>query len=365
MHKSLLIGLSLTAAMVATGVSAAEYGRPITASIVTNNDSGNPTIRAGIAQQKQVYLMDIKLTAKEKQTFLHRATSQLMNATADDALPKKFDQGMNGVPVLDQGRHGSCVTFANTAAVDAVLGKGDYVSQLCSLELGSYFEKRGYEAFMPSGWDGSVGSLVLNQMMQFGIVNQVNQKNKSCAGLTSYPVDDEQNRGNPISLEDYHQLSETLPEGFYWDPMLTMRQRTQWDAAQTEANAQKVLTQVKQAVATKTDGNVTRVTFATLLPVSYCSAGACARFHATNDTWAFTDAMKRDSNPQFGGHEMVIIGYDDNATATDNAGKKHKGLLTLRNSWGTTAGDRGNYYMTYEFFKQYVMETQKIGVSNN
>jgi C1A family cysteine protease len=63
---------------------------------------------------------------------------------------------------------------------------------------------------------------------------------------------------------------------------------------------------------------------------------------------------------KLGGHEMVIIGYDDNAISTDRDMKVHHGLLTLRNSWGDKAGDHGNYYMSYDFFKKFAMEVQFI-----
>ena len=33
-------------------------------------------------------------------------------------------------------------------------------------------------------------------------------------------------------------------------------------------------------------------------------------------------------------HAIIIAGYDNEAVAVDNKGQKHKGLLTLRNSWG-------------------------------
>jgi hypothetical protein len=271
-------------------------------------------------------------------------------------LPKKMDQGMNGVPVLDQGRHGTCVTFATTAAVDALIGKGDYISQLCSLELGSYLEKRSY---LPSGWDGSMGPYILNQMLQYGIVSKDDQQNKTCAGVSEYPDTMESNVGNPISLDDYKQLSESLTEKMYWEPLVTFEQRLEWASS---AQAQAALTTVKKTLNAKVYGGVARVTFATILPVSHCNAGACGTFHEKNDTWAFTNEIKNDTNPDLGGHEMVITGYNDGAVAVDNEGKKHKGLLTLRNSWGTDAGDNGNYYMTYEFFKQYVMEVQKVAM---
>lgn len=355
MNKSLLLGLSLGAVLAATNAQAVEFGKPISATVATNQ-----SIKGVATQQKQVYLMNIKLTPEQKQKFFHYNRNSMQALASDDtSLPKKFDQGMNGVPVLDQGRHGSCVTFANTAAVDAVLGKGDYVSQLCNLELGSYLEKRSY---LPSGWDGSLGGLVLNQMLSFGIVSQETQKSKTCAGVSEYPLNNEANTGNEISVDDYHQLSEPLAEKLYWEPALTMQDRMQWSNTSTESSANKVLQQVKQTLSTKTATGMTRVTFAVIIPVAYCSVGACGKYHANNDTWALTDKIKNDPNPEVGGHEMVITGYDDAAIAIDNEGKKHKGLLTLRNSWGTDAGDQGNYYMTYEFFKQFVMEVQKIGV---
>lgn len=362
MHKSLLLGVTLTAAIAATAAQAAEFGRPVTATIVTNNQSSNQlndqSIKSALPRYKQVYLMNIKLTPQEKQHFInyHANTSHLF-ATANSSLPKKADQGMNNVPVLDQGRHGSCVTFANTAAMDALLGKGDYVSQLCSLELGAYLEKRSY---LPSGWEGTTGGYVLNQLLQFGIVNKGDEKSRSCAGVNEYPTEDESNTGNPITLDDYKQLSESLTDKVYWEPIMTFAQRISWTEATTPAKAQATLDNVKQTLTTKEAGADARVTFAVILPVSHCHAGACAKVHVANDTWAYTDEIKNDSNPQLGGHEMVIVGYDDNAVATDKEGKQHKGLLTLRNSWGSDAGDHGNYYMTYEFFKQYVMEVQKL-----
>ncbi|MGF2339111.1 C1 family peptidase, partial [Acinetobacter baumannii] len=64
--------------------------------------------------------------------------------------------------------------------------------------------------------------------------------------------------------------------------------------------------------------------------------------------------------PFFGGHEMIITGYDDNAIAVDDNGREHKGLFTLRNSWGEQFGDKGNFYMSYDYFKVLTIEAQRI-----
>jgi len=53
--------------------------------------------------------------------------------------------------------------------------------------------------------------------------------------------------------------------------------------------------------------------------------------------------IQRDAylKSEFSGHEMLITGYDDNAVAKDENGYEHRGLLTLRNSWGEDVGDHG------------------------
>ena len=59
------------------------------------------------------------------------------------------------------------------------------------------------------------------------------------------------------------------------------------------------------------------------------------------------------TNPQTGqpvtsqaGHSMLIVGYDD-----------HKQRYIVKNSWGTTWGDRGYCYMSYAYYNQYAYST--------
>jgi len=250
------------------------------------------------------------------------------------------------------------VTFANTAAVDALLGKGDYVSQLCSLNLGQYLENHSY--YM-SGWSGSWGETVLNQLIQFGIVNTSAQRANTCGGISEYPTES-YDTGNPMSLDEYHALSENIKANIVYRPFMTLTDRLHW-GKKIETNSAAILQHVKDALANKPDprdpNSAGLVTFGVLLPVNYCSVGACGSYHAKYDTWALTNAIKHNPS-SLGGHEMIITGYDDNAVVVDNEGKKHQGLLTLRNSWGSDAGDKGNYYMTYEFFRKFVIEAQEV-----
>lgn len=346
----------LLVSLLFTEAKAVSFDEPIFVSVKLNKPKGLQASQ--IPATKPIVLMNIQLTSKQKQNLLRYKEAsygpRLIQSTSN--LPVKKDLGMNNVPVLDQGHHGSCVTFANTAAIDALLGQGDYISQLCHLELGRYLQQRSYT---PSGWDGTWGTLVLNQIERFGIISKANQRDHSCAGVREYPSNEHTNTGNPMSLDEFKMLSENLNEKLYWHSLLSFSQRFEW-GENASSEAEHVLQEVKKTIVNKPANTDVRITFGALLPVSYCNVGACARFHADGDTWVLTNAIKQDANPNFGGHEMIITGYDDTAVAIDNEGQEHRGLLIIRNSWGEHAGDQGTFYMSYDFFKQFVIEVQKI-----
>lgn len=348
---------SLIASISMSSVSATQID-PVTSSVVVTKGQTKFSTYTGT---KEVFLMPVKLTKKQLAAFYKtKSLSSPTKLMQPLDLPSHVQRGMNNVPVLDQGRHGSCVTFAVTAAIDALIGKGDYISQLCSLELGTYLEKEGY---YPSGWNGSLDHIVLNQIEEFGFVNKQKQLEGLCAGVKEYPINDENNEGKSINLETYKPLSETLDTSntfFISDPLLTIMQRFESDS-----ETKKALMGVKKFLASKDTRINTGLVFGVLLPVRYCSAGACGTFRKKDDTWALTDAMKNDDHLEFGGHEMIITGYDDQAVAVDHEGKKHYGLLTLRNSWGDDVGDSGNYYMTYDFFKSFVLDVEKLYFAND
>lgn len=279
----------------------------------------------------------------------HVLTPAIRNQARSDDF-KNVQLGMNQVPVLDQGRHGTCVTFAVTAAIDAAINKGDYISQLCSLQLGNHLENYAYAY---SGWDGSWGSEVLKQMDLFGIVTKAQQKANGCGGLTEYPVS-ERSPNTEITVPDYHQMSERLTESLIdWSSILDVKQMNE------PTNMDKVLNDVKTALMA---GD--RLVFGMLIPdPSMGTAGALGRHHVTNDTWILTPEIIeiiKSNYVTYAGHEMIITGFDDDAIAIDSKGNTSRGLLTLRNSWGKFAGDQGDFYLSYDYFKTLVDDIQRI-----
>jgi len=304
------------------------------------------------AAVKEITLMKVKLSDKARQVVINRADK---TAKQNQALflntnqPGRVQLGMNNVPVLDQGNHGTCVTFANTAAIDAALNKGDYISQLCQLTLGRHLEMTAYS---PSGWDGSMGRTVLHQMEAFGLVSNDNQRSYGCGGLTAYPLAGPA-PDTEISLADYHAISEPMPNSIRWTSILDANQ-----SMLERTDTINTLNSIKTALRAHD-----RLTFGILLlDFDLGTAGAVGMHHTANDTWVLTPEIARDIylKPDFAGHEMVITGFDDNAIAVDDKGREHRGLLTLRNSWGNDVADHGDFYMSYDYFKVLAIEVQRI-----
>jgi hypothetical protein len=312
----------------------------------------NTTLNTTKTAPQSIKLLKIELNNSAVNTLSNRtllAQNKNNVLATNNNLPRKVDLGMNDVPVLDQGSYGSCVTFANTAALDAALNHGDYISQLCQLQLGKYLEENGYAT---SGWNGSLGRVVLSQIDKFGIVSKEQQRTAGCGGLTEYPAHNAPMPETAMSLEQFHQISESLDEKAAWSPILDIFE------AIDKTDTTKTLNDIKLALNEKD-----RVTFGVLLlDFDLGLMGAVGTHHTSLDTWVLTPEISRDIwlRPNFGGHEMVITGYDDDAVATDDKGHEHKGLLTLRNSWGDQLGDKGNFYMSYDYFKVLVIEAQRI-----
>ena len=305
---------------------------------------------------ESITLVEVDLDTEARVTLNKRlqqySNESLMASSSDNRKVNRVDLGMNGVPVLNQGDHGSCVTFATTAAINALLGKGDYVSQLCSLELGSYLENHSYQ---PSGWDWSYASIVLNQLNVFGVVSKKYEAEGRCAGVTQYPVDNESDKGSPMSISDYHPLSENLGD-FNWSNVADSSVVTY-----NQFNSAAVLQGVKRALA-----KGQRCLVGVLLPYEYGLAGATGRYQADRDTWVITQAMLNEAKNmslELAGHEMVITGFDDVAKVGSDpkiTKLNSPGLIKLRNSWGEKVGNKGDFYMSYNFFKSYVREANCV-----
>jgi len=310
-------------------------------------------------KNKTIELLQIELSPEAQQHLTEQA-NLLSNprpgiktsvSTAYSALPKKANVGMNNVPVLNQGRHGTCVTFAVTGALDASLGRGDYISQLCNLELGNYLELHSYAI---SGWNGSSANAVINQITQYGVMSKPMQFAVGCGGLRQYPVSEAQNPKRFIEPTIFANLSEFV-----------FGKQVNWTDVYKSNDGEGNLNAVKTALSS---GD--RLVFGVLFPrKDLGTVGATGKYKTwfVKDTWLLTSEILDDAKKGGikTGHEMIITGYDDDAVVYDSNGNKHKGLLTLRNSWGTSTGNDGEFYMTYEYFKLLAIDVTRFSKGSN
>lgn len=322
----------------------------------------NTSYATRIEKQKVILLQSVRLSMsaqKALSTRIEKVKPSIAGSLSVQGfknkllLPSRVELGMNHVPALDQGPHGSCVTFAVAGLLDSLIGRADYISELCSLTLGNYLAKNKYN--YPSGWNGSSAVIVLNQIFNYGIVPLALEKSVSCGGLASYPVSDYWQEGGSTTPKEYAAISKSIKGRYEWHELLSSESAF----IESRYKPSQMLQDVKKALK-----KGTRITFATLLDVERGNNGALGKYRVRHgiDTWMLTPAIEEDIKyrAMHAAHQMIITGYDDNAIVKDSNGYKNKGLLTLRNSWGHFAGDRGNFYMTYDHFKAMVFDAHII-----
>ncbi|OGT53848.1 MAG: hypothetical protein A3E84_05835, partial [Gammaproteobacteria bacterium RIFCSPHIGHO2_12_FULL_42_13] len=269
-------------------------------------------------QKKIVRLMSVSLSPKAKAAVADKATFLLShpfqkNLMASDGLPPAKYIGMNGEDVLDQGAHGSCATFATTAAINAVypLTDGSMVSQLCNLELGRTIDNPDSYG----GWEGSFGFLVFWQINQYGYLDMAYQRAQGCGGLKEYPTYSYDTGAAMPKGEFTSHSIKTFTSGD-WTPIVSFSGDF---SPLNEQDAQAALGKVKSAL-----NQGYRVVFGTLLDPyaegrNNPGVGAVGSYNGVaKDVWVMTAGIKShvENQAEIAGHEIIIDGYDDNACAT-------------------------------------------------
>lgn len=293
-----------------------------------------------------VQLQHYALSPKARRSLATRAGMRFFSEKKTLLGEKQL--GMNDVPVLNQGAFGSCVTFANIGAIDALLSPKDYISEWCNLTLGQYLEKnsKNYQ----SGWNGSYGEIVLNQMLYLGVIPKQEEGTIRCGDVDSYAAAGSTSAA--MSLSDFNRYSHELTH-VAWNPILTYMDGLYFK----NKEMMKILDEVRSTLIA---GD--RMTLGFLIDDTQLFLGIEGQRYVPNDTWVMTPEIEAhlSEGKVDAGHEVIVTGFDDNAVVYDKKGQPHQGVLTLRNSWGAKAGNQGDYYMTYDYFLQTTVEVQRI-----
>lgn len=228
------------------------------------------------------------------------------------------DLDMNDVPVLDQGQHGTCVTFASTVVLDALLEKGDFIDQQCSLAHNLFLGK--------NYWDGAnYASQIIEPLQKYGVVEKNNCTETYPAPKLKIKTDDYKNLVNAdVTVENVaftHYNSVTIDhvrKAIDAGRRLTL-------GFQLKANSDTVSV---QGFDVTIDGKKRKG-----------GLWACKQPSSTKNYCGFS----------ISGHEVVIVGYDD-----------EQKLLKIRNSWSAKSGENGDFYMTYEFFDAMSIDATEV-----
>lgn len=194
--------------------------------------------------------------------------------------------------VKDQGQEGSCTAHAGTENLEYLYRRFKNEAPVFSPQF-LYYKEREMDGTLP-GDNGSFGRTSVRCMNKFG-----------CCLLSQDPYDTGQMDTSP-----------------------TTDQET--EAAAYKAGAYHALASVDE--------------------MRHCIASNYPFLVGFNVYQSFEDTQQDGLVPPIsgdvlGGHEVLVIGYDDNAAR-----------FKLRNSWGESWGDAGNCYMSYNDLLSVFME---------
>lgn len=284
----------------------------------------------GSVEYKRLKFFTLRLSKQEKlemdniaRTIENQrlADGYIETSTPVDVNNLAVDIGMANVPVLDQGSYNTCLTFATTAALEAKMNSGDYISQQALLELGvdqqSKLEKMQKDQ---SGWNGwTTAYLQFNRLEKFGVVEK-----KGYAHAYG-------DKKASLSEASYTNLSNKL-----WA-----------EHVKTKKLVARNLDQIKEAV-----NSNHRVVMSIKLHKDFLKGEAVN--NSSNGLWSLPSDLKKFTQELYNGgklvgHAVIVTGYDD-----------EKKLLKVRNSWGKLLGVDGDFYMTYDYFNLMSFESIEL-----
>lgn len=324
----------------------------------------------------KIFVPSVTLSLTMQNIFDKRLQSLTTVMENSDLLPY-VNLTMNDVPILNQGTWGTCVTFASTEALDAALGKGDYISQLCLLQLAAYLHQNDYS---PNPWFDNYASFLLSLIREYGIIDKDAQRQGVCNNVIHYPINgteaNDQIEPDKITLspELYHPYSKKVITTVL-SPGMNIAYRVLFEMPDVDSNntayndpytyisPNQAIRLVKRELA-----NNHRVVIGILLDLNLADSWPIlGKYKKTDDTFIMTKAIKEHLQniakyTNWGGHEVLIYGYDNNAVAVTPQGRTQKGLFFVRNSWNYPDLNDNNQYMTYQYFKLMVSEATSISV---
>ncbi|RAL11193.1 cysteine proteinase [Aspergillus homomorphus CBS 101889] len=257
------------------------------------------------------------------------ASMQLVQK-ADD-LPSKVDFSQEMSPIKNQNHLPSCVAFGLLSALDLVpqtIGLTDVHS-----EAFTWYWAQKLQGKTPSINSGTTISKALGALLEYGSCWE--SKYPYPGSSLPPPPENAQAQAYEMRVRSYSYLG---------DP--------------TDMNAVKTLLAAGVPVV---------IGFPMYGKPDYWEKWI---YNADSTSTGYVNLPPDDPPPaRTDGHVVTLVGYDDNVTHYDVANSRTvKGYFKFKNSWGADKGDKGWYYLPYEFFRNVdtalVFETQQTLLPN-
>ena len=265
-------------------------------------------------------------------------------------------------PILDQGNFGTCVTFATTGLIGYVQKNStDAFSQLYTLFKG--YDDTGNVS--DAGWNGLSGSMPLidrinNDDGGFIFIRDKDQTDKknynslSTAagkqGISALPEDQICSAIENLIYGDYKSIIDIFNTNIPTTEKFTLQVKPLKVSQGSSQNSTIIKNELdaggKVVIGAVLYGNENGDI---VLGDGYTldtDGKSLVSSESAKNTW---DAV---TESPVGGHELIIGSY-----FIDNNGKM---MFLIRNSWGGSAGDSGNYYMSEDYVDAAVMDATSL-----
>lgn len=276
--------------------------------------------------------------------------------------------------VKDQGARGTCVAFAISAAVEALVARDENRWVNLSEQHLYYNEKNQWFALPPNFGDGLISPLsVANQMLggfRFAFENRwdynpswareevVNPPFEytyvnSCNGYNGTHCSNTNHQGDLVCAT---QCAGVGPAQYCWETCAY--------TAAVSGNAQFRITDINpffNILNPQGGAETARALLATGVPI-VAGLNVVESFDAVSDDGYV--AFVSGHEDQRGGHAVLLTGYVANANVPAGSPPgSGGGYFVSKNSWGCDSGDGGYYYLPFDWVvKNVVSMTAVVGV---
>jgi C1A family cysteine protease len=273
----------------------------------------SPTAKVAAPKPKYKYPVRPSKGRSSHQTLLKQAPHISMATKGAVKLPAIIDWRSKSPTIYDQKKLGSCTANALAGAVEMLQMKKNPKVHFPPSRLFLYYNERGIEGTLDKDSGAFISDGVLSLFSQGCCHESLWPYTDATSGQRTYLT-------KPSTAAYVDALKYKLSSFAWTNPL--------WVGGMPDIST------LKQQIA-----NQNPIVFGTNVYNSFESNSVLKT--------GFVPVPNTSTESLLGGHALVIVGYNDSLKSPD---KRYTGHFIVRNSWGTSVGDKGYFYLPYAYF---------------